>query len=206
MRKVIPIIVVVLLSSFIYIFIRHTKNRRYVDTLESARTSKDIWLHNDLNSPFVIYHVAFDKIDYYPVDPKWAINADFIQNTENDSLLLITSTGEKRNDLIFGTVTFTYNNTLCSLLILLESNGGKTTLFIPFMDKTSGHTTYGGGRYLEADFPVGDHILLDFNKAYNPYCAYSEGYSCPLPPKANVLKIPIEAGEKSFAFRGEQQH
>ncbi len=73
------------------------------------------------------------------------------------------------------------------------------TLFIPFKDKTNGRQTYGGGRYLDLVIPKGENeILLDFNKAYNPYCAYSEGYQCPVPPRENHLSAGLPAGEKKY--------
>ncbi|MDR6940246.1 DUF1684 domain-containing protein [Mucilaginibacter pocheonensis] len=79
-------------------------------------------------------------------------------------------------------------------------------LFLPFMDDTNGTATYGGGRYIDlrtGDFKDGS-VVIDFNKAYNPYCAYSGGYSCPKPPDGNRLAVAIEAGEKLFA--GEKKH
>ena len=79
-------------------------------------------------------------------------------------------------------------------------------LFLPFMDDTNGTATYGGGRYIDlrtGDFKDGS-VVIDFNKAYNPYCAYSGGYSCPKPPDDNRLAVAIEAGEKLFA--GEKKH
>jgi uncharacterized protein (DUF1684 family) len=75
----------------------------------------------------------------------------------------------------------------------------KDYLFLPFTDWTSGDGSYGGGRFLDAYIPEGDIILLDFNKAYNPYCAYNSGYSCPIPPKENDLDVRIEAGVKDYA-------
>ncbi len=73
------------------------------------------------------------------------------------------------------------------------------TLFIPFKDKTNGSQTYGGGRYLDLVIPPGaDEVSLDFNKAYNPYCAYSDGYQCPVPPRENHLSTRLSAGEKEY--------
>ena len=69
-------------------------------------------------------------------------------------------------------------------------------LFLPFTDQSNGTDTYGGGRYLDLEIPEGDRITIDFNKAYNPYCAYSDRYSCPIPPQENDLGIPILAGVK----------
>ena len=74
--------------------------------------------------------------------------------------------------------------------------GYENSLFVPFTDLTNGKETYGGGRYMDVEIPEGDSIVLDFNKAYNPYCAYSTNYSCPIPPKENDLPISINAGLK----------
>jgi uncharacterized protein (DUF1684 family) len=72
----------------------------------------------------------------------------------------------------------------------------KKYLFIPFRDLTSGKESYGGGRYIDTEIPAGETLILDFNRAYNPYCAYSHRYSCPIPPEENTLKVEIRAGEK----------
>ena len=84
--------------------------------------------------------------------------------------------------------------------IYLKADGRDSTLFIPFTDRTNGHETYGGGRYLDAPLPEANapEITLDFNRAYNPYCAYNNAYSCPVPPAENRLQVAIPAGEKSF--------
>ncbi len=74
----------------------------------------------------------------------------------------------------------------------------KDYIFIPFKDHTNGNETYGGGRYIEAKKPTGDTYQLDFNYAFNPYCHYTTGYSCPYPPEANFLEIKIETGEKKY--------
>jgi uncharacterized protein (DUF1684 family) len=71
-------------------------------------------------------------------------------------------------------------------------------LFLPFLDETNGESSYGGGRYIELRIPEGDEILIDFNKAYNPYCAYNEKYSCPIVPRQNYLRTKVEAGDKAF--------
>ena len=72
------------------------------------------------------------------------------------------------------------------------------SLFVPFTDLTNGAATYGGGRYLDLTGPLGPTVDLDFNKAYNPYCAYGGKYSCPLPPVENHLQVPVTAGVKAF--------
>ena len=72
----------------------------------------------------------------------------------------------------------------------------ENSLFLPFTDQTNGKELYGGGRYMDVEIPLSDAIILDFNKAYNPYCACSDRYSCPIPPQENDLQIPILLGEK----------
>jgi len=82
---------------------------------------------------------------------------------------------------------------------MLDLSQDTNLLFVPFRDGTSGKETYGGGRYFDCEIPpIGNSILLDFNKAYNPYCAYNPRFSCVIPPEENRLKIKIEAGEKLF--------
>jgi hypothetical protein len=82
-------------------------------------------------------------------------------------------------------------------LALMRNPDYRDRLFIPFTDESNGFGTYEGGRYLEADIPEADSLFLDFNLAYNPYCAYSDRYSCPIPPRENDLKKAIKAGAKS---------
>ena len=77
---------------------------------------------------------------------------------------------------------------------LLQSADYKDYLFIPFTDATSGNETYEGGRYIDLTIPTGNQVLINFNKAYHPYCAYTDGYNCPVPPQENKLPIKIEAG------------
>jgi uncharacterized protein (DUF1684 family) len=80
----------------------------------------------------------------------------------------------------------------------MQQEGMEDYLFLPFLDETNGFETYGGGRYLDLRIPVGDTIEIDFNTAYNPFCAYNEKYSCPIVPRENYLQTRIEAGVKAF--------
>ena len=85
------------------------------------------------------------------------------------------------------------------ILELMEMGPQRGKLFLAFADETSGDETYGAGRYLDVKkVPAATSVVLDFNLAYNPYCAYNDSYSCPFPPKENILKIPIKAGEKTY--------
>lgn len=82
-----------------------------------------------------------------------------------------------------------------------SQKGSNNPLFIPFYDKSNGKSTYGGGRYLDVKMDnVDDSLVLDFNKAYNPYCAYNDQFACPVPPEENRLNVSITAGEKDFSL------
>jgi uncharacterized protein (DUF1684 family) len=96
--------------------------------------------------------------------------------------------------------------TLYRNIALLKLPEYKDYLFLPFTDDTNGTTTYAGGRYIDLSVKDinGNSIVIDFNRAYNPYCAFSGGYSCPKPPDENHMQIAVEAGEKLFA--GEKKH
>lgn len=180
----------------IYSLMPTTSDNEYVKKTEAQRAEKDIWLGSDFNSPFLRMQAPFHRLSYYEPQTNYVIEADFSKRFMPDTVTLTTSAGTVQPYLIYGEAKFTINNTDCTLLLLSSSD--ETGLFVPFMDATSGKTTYGAGRYIETSMPIEDKITLDFNLAYNPYCAYMDGYTCPFPPKANVLVVPIEAGEKTF--------
>ena len=168
----------------------------YSSEVLGHRTTKDVWLSNDFDSPFVKTNTPFQRLNYFPPNQEFAITAKFTKNNNADSVNLITNMGEAQTYLIYGAASFSVNGLDCTLQLLYLASDGE--LFIPFIDTTSGNSTYGAGRYLAADIPIGNKIILDFNKAYNPYCAYVDGFSCPFPPKSNILKVAIEAGEKTY--------
>ena len=109
-----------------------------------------------------------------------------------------TSTGAERVYERLGWVTFSVHGVSARLALYApEGDSQPSEAFVPFMDATSGLETYEGGRYLEAEL-TGESVTLDFNLAYNPYCAYADHWSCPIPPLENRLKVAILAGEKTF--------
>lgn len=147
----------------------------------------------------------FKTLDFFPIDLKYCIIAKFIRTEKEKPFEMPTSSGKQKRFVKYGEAQFTINGKTLKLNIyksldLTKLKKYKDNLFLPFTDLTSGVTTYGGGRYIDlltTDI-VGETITIDFNKAYNPYCAYSENYSCPIPPEANDLKIEIRAGVKKF--------
>ncbi len=142
-------------------------------------------------------------LNYYDPDSVFRITATFRAAGKTKPITFPTSAGKKVTYLVFGEFHFTVSGQACVLEVYRPSVASPLTrglLFIPFRDLTSGTDTYGGGRYLDLKMEevVNGKVILDFNKAYNPLCAYEDGFSCPIPPKKNHLKVRIEAGEKAY--------
>jgi len=185
-----------IVSLSLYFIMVSTEVDDYSTNIQTQRTIKDVWYSNNFESPFVKTNTPFHRLSYFPPNQDFKVTARFTKGDGVDSTNLITNLGEAQSYLIYGTATFYIEQNEYTVQ-LLDLGDGKN-LFLPFMDSTSGNITYGAGRYLEPSMPIGEEIILDFNMAYNPYCAYVEGFSCPFPPKSNILKVSIEAGEKSY--------
>ena len=138
--------------------------------------------------------LAFSGLRWMPIDPKWRIEAAYVPHAPAPRLRILNVLNDTVNMLNPGAVEFTIAGQAVRLEALLESDGD-TQLFFMFRDATSGHETYGAGRYLYADAPVGGRVVLDFNRAMNPPCAFTTFATCPLPPAANRLAVRIAAGE-----------
>ena len=141
----------------------------------------------------------FSGLPFYPIDTAYCITATFVPTPGSLPFAMPTSTPRRTIYEQYGEAHFTLNGIACQLPIyqsheLRETKKYRDHLFLPFTDLTSGDETYGGGRYLELSIPEGDTIVIDFNKAYHPYCAYNPKYACPIPPKENNLTIAIRAG------------
>ncbi|MCG2430844.1 DUF1684 domain-containing protein [Aequorivita xiaoshiensis] len=146
---------------------------------------------------------TFKALDFYPIDEKYIVNARFVRTPDEKPFLMPTTTARTPEYVKYGEAHFSIDGKEFVLSLFKNTQpynepGYEDYLFLPFTDLTSGDGSYGGGRYLDQRIPEGDTIIIDFNKAYNPYCAYNPKYSCPIPPKENDLLIRIEAGVKNF--------
>lgn len=170
----------------------------YVKHITEERMKKDHFMRTSGESPFK--EQPYTGLQYFPPDEQYRITARFEANPEKTPITLGTSDGSESPYLKYGYAQFQLEGKENRLMILeLTEAPNKGTLFIPFGDLTSAAGTYGGGRYLDLDMkPRAGTVVLDFNEAYNPYCAYSNGYVCPLPPPENLLQIAIRAGEKNY--------
>ncbi len=141
----------------------------------------------------------FKGMEYFPINPKWRIEAKFEPYMPAKLIPISTQIGTVVNDSCPGTLVFEVDGVKCRLDAVIEEPGAKE-LFIMFTDETSGKETYGNGRQLYTDLPdANGNVFLDFNKAYNWPCVFTPYATCPIPPRQNRLTIRVEAGEKMYA-------
>ena len=174
-------------------------------TIIERRKELDAFFKQDPASPLKEQQKEqFTSLQYFSPNEEFAFYAEFSLNKNPDTVQLLTTKGsEKRNILRYGTFTVQDQNGSAFTLTGFKSlEQEDDVIFIPFKDKTNGFDTYEAGRYLEVDeVSTSGEYLLDFNRAYNPYCAYNKDYVCPLVPKENVLSISIKAGEMRPIFQ-----
>ncbi len=173
----------------------------YQAFVEKDRKEKEEYLKSGEGSPFVKDKIPFEELKYFPTNEKFNIRAKLELIEEKKVVLLGTSDGKEQRYLEYAYAVFDLDGVENKLLILesMEMGPQRGQLFLAFADETSGIETYGAGRYLDVKkIPAATSVDLDFNLAYNPYCAYSDSFSCPFPPKENILKVAILAGEKSY--------
>ncbi len=162
--------------------------------LNRFRKQKDEFFARDPHSPLTDEQKRnFTGLRYFPTNPALRFEVPIERLTRPLRATLQTSTGKQQEFRNIGRIRFAVNGAE-AVLQVYENNEG---LFLPFVDATAPDESYGAGRYLEPH-GHGDHLHVDFNLAYNPYCAYNDQWSCPLPPKENRIAVRIEAGESKF--------
>jgi uncharacterized protein (DUF1684 family) len=172
------------------------------EQLEEERNKKDESFIADPSSPVPLENrFKFEGLNYYPLEQNWRFELELREHSEKKTLSTEDSLGGLRNFIRWGEFQFRFNDKEY-VVQAYKVKPEDQHLFIPFRDGTSGNQTYGAGRYLdllaERDFDPGNgKWILDFNRAYNPFCAYNKSYACPLVPAENWLEVPIEAGEKN---------
>ena len=181
---------------------------RYQKTIEAHRLKYINDFLSEETAPIKKEDVPY--IQFFDIDVKYRFEATFKKSIGEQPFDMATSSGKMKQYVKYGELTFIFEekNTTISVyqsLSLIHHPLYKDYLFIPFKDLTTGESSYGAGRYIDTKFSeiIDNKMIIDFNKCYNPYCAYADGYSCPIPPKENTLNIGIEAGEKIF---GKTRH
>lgn len=192
--KYIVMVGVIVVSAIVF-FTLSSSDENYTEAIYQFRTKYEENLRVMADSPFI--GEDFDGLSFYEPNPDYRVDAKSIPLTEKQIISLNTSDGKKRNYIKTTLLVFELNNQT-DTLTLLQNLEDPTDYFLPFVDLTSGEETYGAGRYLPVEPSKGASIELDFNRAFNPYCAYNEVYSCPVPPQENFINVRIEAGEKNY--------
>lgn len=183
------------------------KNKQsYTDEIKQFQYELNVEYNNPKTSPLTKEDIkTFKSLDFFPIDKKYRVNATLNYSPNSPIMEMQTSTTEVQLYKKFATATFLLNGKKFHLNLyqsqeLMSNPEFADYLFLPFNDLSNGTLTYGGGRFLDLKLPPKNAktIIIDFNKAYNPYCAYSHRFSCPIPPKENSLEIEILAGVKAY--------
>ena len=153
----------------------------------------------DSHSPAL---AAFKGRNYFAPDPSFRVTAEIVPDASLTPVMIQDTQGWKRPGWKYGEARFEMAGQKLALTLWLFTPAPRERedlFFMPFKDRTSGRETYGGGRFLDVSFTPSGQVVIDFNEAYNPSCAYSAGFACPMPPRGNVLPIEIRAGEKIYS-------
>lgn len=193
---------------FLFISI-NTFAQTYNEQIAKHRDSYKQDFVKESNSP--LKETDLQNLHFYDSDSTYRVIAD-VEILKNEKIFKMpTYDGTSKEFFRFAKIKFILNSketvmTLYKNVALAGNPAYKDLLFLPFTDETNNKETYGGGRYIDLSSKkiIDSKIEVDFNKAYNPYCAYSDGYRCPVPPEENDLQLEIKAGEKLYT--GEKKH
>lgn len=164
-------------------------------TLKTFRADKDDFFARHPQSPLTQAQKRdFKGLNYFPENTALHLEVDVETSQTSENITIDTTGGQPQTYQRFGRFSFLVGGEPAELTIYKNQNG----YFLPFVDNLAGKETYPAGRYLEPEKLPNGKFLVDFNLAYNPYCAYNEKWSCPITPAENRLKVAVRAGEKLF--------
>lgn len=176
---------------------KNTAGDKYHAKIQEHRQQTDTFFKTDKKSPLPKEERAdFKGLNYFDIDISYSIVAKMKKIKNAKPVSMETSKHQEKSYLPYAKAHFRLNGKKCELTIYKSVK--QDYLFLPFTDLTTGKQSYGAGRYIEVEELADKKIVIDFNIAYNPYCAYSDNYNCPYPPAENDLKIRIEAGERTY--------
>ncbi len=178
---------------------------KFNEEIEKHRTGKNIKLmYSDPTPLLPEQRKSFEGLNYFPANIKYQVEGTLVKDEIPETVIMETSGDKTPFYVRYGEVHFKIDSIELKLAVfqnkkMLDLSKDTNHLFVPFRDGTSEKESYSSGRYIDCEIPdEGNVLVLDFNKAYNPYCAYNPKYSCVIPPEENRLSIRIEAGEKKF--------
>ena len=178
----------------------HKNRQEIIQTNTEFRAGMNAEFNDPEETPLLEEDLAtFTELPFFEIDTAFYIIAKFERAVDAEAFEMKTTTDRKPIYKLFGVATFKIKGEEFKLQIfqnqkLIENEEYKNYLFLPFTDLTGGEECYAGGRFIDLQIPEGDKIVIDFNKAYNPLCAYNHKYSCPIPPAENFLNVRIAAG------------
>ena len=183
-----------------YMFTAAESPEAYVEKIEKERERQFKFIRFNIESPLTeVQKQNFKALTFYEVNPSYRIKARLMPVESKKMREVPLTDGSKEKYIEHSFAEFELGGKTNKLLLLQSvKETDMRNFFLAFADETSGRDTYGGGRYMNVRQDGKNSITLDFNLAYNPYCAYNPDYACPLPPKENLLTISIEAGEKNY--------
>lgn len=184
-----------------YMFTAAESPEAYVEKIEKERERQFKFIRFNIESPLTEEQKqSFTKLTFFDIDPQYKVKAR-LNPIENKKVREVPLTdGSKQRYIEHAFAEFELGGKTNKLLLLQAMDeADKRNFFLAFADATSAGETYGGGRYLNVRQDGKTSITIDFNLAYNPYCAYNPDFACPIPPKENILEIPILAGEKNYS-------
>jgi hypothetical protein len=190
----------VVLGSLIYTFTGTTDPELYKENIAAERERQFKFLKFNIDSPLEEEQKnELDSLDFFPIDPSYKVRGR-LEPVPNRRIVEIPMTdGTLERYIRHSYVEFELKGEKIKLLLLqAEDEPDFRNFFLAFADGTSAEETYGGGRYINLRQDGSSSITIDFNLAYNPYCAYNPDFACPIPPRENILEIPIRAGEKNY--------
>ena len=174
----------------------------YIKKIEDFRAKKDDEMKNDPSSPFIFKgKVEFHNLNYFDIDPDFVFKSKLSEYDQKDTITIFGTKGEPRKAVRFGFVQINFKGKDYKISVYEgTTKTGQTYHSIWFTDLTTNNESYGVGRYLDFELVSDPNYLyeVDFNLAYNPYCAYSPNYSCAIPTKEDFIPVEIKAGEKKF--------
>lgn len=178
------------------------EQRAYMASIEKQRHEKDDYMKNDPQSPFNFKgKVEFHPLKYFDIDPDFVFKSKLFEFPVKDTVIVFGTKGEERKVIRYGFVNFEYEKKNYRLNVYKGSTkSGDEYFSIWFTDLTTGEESYGVGRYLDFELNPDKEFVytIDFNLAYNPYCAYTPDYTCAIPTKEDFINLKVEAGEKKF--------
>ncbi len=193
-------VLTVIVLAVIYTLTGTDNPETYIENVEKERERQYKFIRFNIESPLTDEQKrTFGELEYFPIDPNYKVRAKMVPLENKKMVELPMTDGTLEKYLQHSHAEFELKGESIKLLLLQsQKDPDRRNFFLAFADATSGEETYGGGRYINLRQDGKNSITIDFNLAYNPYCAYNPDFACPLPPRENILEIPINAGEKDY--------